>query len=264
MPEIVIQQTARAAQKLAFCYLCGEPFENAPGRNNHPDHIPPKQLFATRDRNFPIKVACHESCNNCLSNRDEVIGQLVAVVHGKYATPERLKLEFETVRAETTGNEYFGVTGVNVEHEVIRWIRGFHAALYGEFLADQPDCQFCVSLPFPRLLNNKALNDGLLCNHVSFVEEIKKNRHAGRLDRIVANNHQCVYECVWSKSDDGQHVCIFALKLYDWSRLADQRLNRRSCVGLYLPANGRPEIATPATRLEMPMSHADLLDAFAK
>ena len=265
MPEIISQKAARAAQRLLFCYLCGEPFDDRPGRQNHPDHIPPKELFAKQDRDFPIKVAAHETCNNALSDKDEVIAQLVAVIHGKYPKPERVRLGFEVVDDDTTGDELVGVSGTNVEHHVVRWVRGFHAALYGEFLADQPECQFCVSLPFPRLLSGssrKLLNDALLRNHVTFAEEIKKNRLAGRLDRIVSNNAQCVYECVWSESDDGQPVCIFALRLYDWSQLADPRLDRRSCVGLYLPVDGRPELGTKATTLEVPISHTDPLDAF--
>ena len=123
-----------------------------------------------------------------------------------------------------------------------------------------------MSLPFPRLLTGphaKAVKDGLLQNHISFVEVIKKNRLAGRLDRIVSNNGQCVYDCVWAKDDYGKSVCIFALKLYDWSRLADSRLDRRSCVGLYLPSERRPTLGTEATTLEMPISRADLLNAFA-
>jgi hypothetical protein len=264
MPEILNQHSARAAQKLAFCYLCGEAFDDGPGRMNHPDHVPPKRLFAAADRNFPVKVSSHESCNNQLSGRDEVIAQLVAAVHGKYPSPGNVKLRFKKLKTESIENEYFGVVGVHIEHEVIRWVRGFHAALYGEFLVDQPSSQFCVSLPFPRLLSDETLTDGLLRNHVSFVAEIKRNRLAGRLDRIISNREKCVYECVWSKSDDGQDVCIFALKLYEWSRLADRRLDRRSCVGLYHPREGRPKTATQATTLEMPIAHIEVLDAFAK
>ncbi len=113
MTEILTQKAARAAQKLPFCYLCGEPFDDARGRQNHPDHIPPKELFATEDRNFPIKVAAHQSCNNRLSDTDEVIGQLVAVVHGKYAKPERLRLDFKVVVDQASGAEYLGATGTN-------------------------------------------------------------------------------------------------------------------------------------------------------
>jgi hypothetical protein len=264
-PAILTQKQARAAQTLQFCYLCGEPFDVTSGRENHPDHIPPKELFAKQDHDFPIKVAAHESCNNQLSDKDEGIGQLVAVSHGKYAKLSRLRLDFKMVEDQATGEEFIGVSKVHVEDQVIRWVRGFHAALYEEFLTGDRN-RFCVSLPFPRLLTGphaKSVNDGLLRNHISFVEEIKKNRVAGRLDRIESNNGQCVYECVWTNMDDGQPACIFALKLYDWSRLADPRLDRRSCVGLYLPITGRPALGAEATTLEMPISRADILDAFA-
>jgi hypothetical protein len=267
MPEILTQLDARRAQKFPFCFLCAESFDpNDPERINNPDHIPPKKLFATRDRNFPLKVAAHRRCNNRYSDQDEVINQLVAAVHGTFPNQERVRLTATIVEDQITGEQFPGISGTSVEHHVIRWVRGFHAALYHEFLPDQPSTNFCVSLPFPCLLKGlqgQRVAAGLLQNHLDLVAEIKKNRTAGRLDRIQCNNGQCLYECVWSQTDDGKALCVFALKLYDWAKLADPRLSRESCVGAYLPISGRPERGTQVTMLEIPVRSTNRLDAFA-
>ena len=96
--------------------------------------------------------------------------------------------------------------------------------------------------------------EGILAQHPLFVQVIKKNRTARSIDRIVCCNSKCVYECVWEQTGDGQPVCIFALNLYDWTALADtDNYPKRGCVGMYMPASGRPAIATVGTRLEFPV-----------
>jgi hypothetical protein len=266
MPSILTQKQARSAQKLPFCYYCGQAFSNVPGRNNHPDHIPPGKLFAPEDRNFPLKLSCHQSCNNVLSDSDEIIGQLVSAAHETISPPEKLRLTFYVVETES-GHQLPGVGGVNIEQQVIRWVRGFHAALYEEFLPQAPATQFLVSLPFPRLPSGAAgdtFTEGLLQHHVNFVAEIRNNRRVGRLDRIECNNGKCVYQCVWTNADGGEPVCIFALKLYDWAKLADSRDNRRSCVGLYYSPTRRPKWATEGLACANPVPLFEPLDAFAE
>jgi hypothetical protein len=200
-----------------------------------------------------------------LSDPDEVIGQLVSAVHGTTTSPEKLRLKFHIIETDTGGLRP-GVSGVNIEQQVIRWVRGFHAALYEEFLPSAPACQFLVSLPFPRLPSDvisDAFTEGLLQHHINLVAEIRQNRRAGCLDRIECNNGKCLYECVWTKADGGESVCVFALRLYDWANLAVAAENRRSCVGLYYSPAGRPKCATEGLSFENAVSLADPLDAFA-
>ena len=45
------------------------------------------------DRDFPLKVASHFKCNNYQSNNDEVISQMILVIHGKYPKPENNKIK---------------------------------------------------------------------------------------------------------------------------------------------------------------------------
>jgi hypothetical protein len=56
----------------------------------------------------------------------------------------------------------------------------------------------------------------------------KKNRMAGRMDRIRCNNGKFTYECVWTKADQGEPCCIFGMNIYDWNRLGPAHLPQRS------------------------------------
>jgi hypothetical protein len=57
--------------------------------------VPPKTLFAVTDRNFPLKVGAHLHCNRRQSGDDEVIGQLIAVIHGTHPKLQKGKLKTE-------------------------------------------------------------------------------------------------------------------------------------------------------------------------
>jgi hypothetical protein len=176
-------------------------------------------------------VASHYRCNNDWSKADEALGQLISVVRGKFPETDKMRFGLTVANHGSTSEPVLGATGVHIEHHVIRWVRGVHAALYKEFLPDQPETNFCVSLPFPRLLSGqraRRLTVGLDQNHLTFVEELKKNRMAGRMDRIRCNNGKFTYECVWTKADQGEPCCIFGMNIYDWNRLGPAHLPQRS------------------------------------
>ena len=132
MPVLLTQATIRPARNLTFCYLCGQTFKNK--KENHPDHVPPEAIFAKEDQNFPLKVASHRTCNNPLSRNDEVIGQLIAVIHGKLPTLENTKLNLQTFTVDIESEPILGIKNTDLVGQIWRWIRGFHAALYCEFL----------------------------------------------------------------------------------------------------------------------------------
>ena len=68
--------------------------------------------------------------------------------------------------------------------------------------------------------NDEIKVDAIRPHHTFFVGQIKRNRLAGRLDRIVCYNGKCVYECVWDKADGGSQL-RFCLECVDWSDLAN-------------------------------------------
>lgn len=269
MPELFTQTELRSIQKLPFCYLCGSALTQ---ETTTRDHVPPKSIFATEDRDWPLILPSHLDCNGAQSGYDEIVGQLVAAIHGKYPEPANMKLNVQVAESANTGAQSAWVSGVNLHRIVGRWLRAFHAALYREYLPDndgtKDGTKFSFDPPFPighEVENGAITVDAIRPHHACFVELIKRNRTGGRLDRIVCFNGKCVYECVWDKADGGQPCCIFALNVYDWSALANTHdFRRRGCVGVYLPAKGRPAGATTATSLALPIFNAEKLDPFAR
>jgi len=262
MPELITQASVQSAKYLSFCYLCGQPFKAY--ADNHPDHIPPSAIFAKIDRDFPLKVAAHLTCNNPQSQADEIVGQLIAVIHGKQPKPERARLKHKVFKFPNNDVPVLAVLDTGLAGQIWRWVRGFHAALYKEFLPN--DTKNAIHPPFP---HGKQEPNGFTINKIidqqyQFVEIVKKNRVAGCIDRIICNNGKCIYECVWVQMDNGPWACIFALKIYNWIKLADKHFASRGCTGCYLPQSGQPTNATKWTTLEIPFSNIETLNPFGR
>lgn len=81
MASILTQKELRDAGRLDFCYLFGDRFEASSKRSS--DHVPPKAIFAKEDRDPPLILPTHHKCNQKRSGEDELIGQIVALLHGK-------------------------------------------------------------------------------------------------------------------------------------------------------------------------------------
>jgi hypothetical protein len=254
---LTTQKELRRIQDLGFCYLCGTPWERDAMTNR--DHIPPRRLFAETDRTPPLILRTHVRCNNGHSLYDEQIGQLVSLLWKKSPGPpdvSSLRVSMHTAAGMAT---FGAIEWLNVRFIIARWLKGFHAALYGEFL---PSVNGAIHEPFP---GGDTLGEdtNLHVSHPVFVREIKKNRVAGKLDSIVIYNGKCRYECSWSHLDDGRPMCLWALDLYGWLRLGDtNNFPARSCVGWYEATNGIPDGAARATKLELPIRNTEPLNAF--
>jgi hypothetical protein len=113
-----------------------------------------------------------------------------------------------------------------------RWIRAFHAALYGEPLPET--AMFSTYPPVPEVKPERQAVKPLPIPEVfpDFVEALKRNRTTKTLDRILCRNAKCRYECVWTRADNGTWICIYGLDLYDWMQLGDiHNFELRGCVG---------------------------------
>lgn len=264
MPVVLeTQQAMRPLQRLAFCYLCGLKIEA--GQRRTRDHVPPSAIFAVADRDFPLILPTHDKCNHGWTEADCRIGELVGVLHGRALEPGKSKLEFAGSEF-SDGSVGAAVRGLDLRSIVRRCIRGFHAALYGEPL-DASATAFMTTPPMPeaRATGAGAKRVEVAAVVPKFVEEIKRNRLTGTLDRVVCRNGKCRYDCVWSRADDGRYLCIYAFDLYDWKRLGDGvHFDARGCVGAYWPHDEArvPGTATRGTRLEFRVENVDRLDPF--
>ena len=256
MSVIMTEHDLKKCWRLPFCYLCGLPF--AAGQAKNRDHVPPSSIFRKDDQVQPLILPTHRECNAENSPHDEQIGQLIGVMHGKYPGPKTLKLKVGTVNIEGSDVPAVVIKNLNLRPIILRWLKGFHATLYGQHL---PSCGGYIHPPFPESDDLPGRSEQSIR---LYVETIKQNRVSKTIDTIVCRNGKCRYECFWSHTDDGRPMCVFALDIYGWSRLGDvHHYPLRSCVGFYMPSSGIPPLASRATTLVFPFSNKDALDAFA-
>lgn len=263
MPKIVSQEDCRKVRDLPFCYLCGKPFDGSGETND--DHVPPQSIFAPADRNFPIKLKAHKvKCHAPLNLDDEIIGQLIALRHGKKPSESNNRMKITIDENLEIGRSMGLFRERNIEFLLRRWIQGFHAALYKSYLP--ATVRWAIQGPFPsaKITEQGLVPDQIREQHYEFVTCIKKNRLAGNIDRLVTNNGKLIYECVWDKLSDGTACCVFALDLYGWADLGDvNNFPRRGCAGLYSHLNQAvPEDAARATNLVFEIEQSERADPF--
>lgn len=254
--ELRHQKALRKARSIRFCCICGTPF--ASGERPSRQHVPPKAIFAECDRNPPLILHAHAECNEAQSPLDTVIGQLIAVLHGKYPTPSQTKLEGDMFWT-SEGAPAAGVRNLPLRTIIFRWARCFHAALYGEFL---PDNGGMIFEPFPagQLVDGRLVGDPVHPSREVLTRTFKQQAKAGRTDAVICYNEQCHYRCTWLTFDDGSSFCLFALRLYNWEDLGSPGHPRMGCVGWYFA--DRPVGATSGTKLRIPVSRSYPLDPF--
>ena len=223
--DISTQKEIRDVRKFSFCYICGKPFEPTDKQND--DHVPPTSIFIKADRNFPLILRTHKSCNSDRSCEDQLIGQLIGFLHGQRPNEHHNKLNFQVVKGGD-GQPSLLLKESRMKELVWRWIRGFHAALYKEPLPEKSRQHICLPMPELNPIGCQTGNVQEAIPH--FIEAIKRNRLTKTLDRIECRNGKCRYECVWDKADDGSSICIFALDLYNWITLGDSdKFEQRGC-----------------------------------
>lgn len=254
---LITQKDLRQVHDPGFCYLCGAPWKE--GDETNRDHVPPRRLFAEADRTPPLTLRTHTPCNNGHSSYDERVTQLISLLWKVSPGPEDVGSLRMSMHALDGMVPFGAVEWLGLHFIIARWLKGFHAALYGEFLRQ---VNGAIHEPFPGG-DTLGQDSNLHVSHRVFVREIKKNRAAGRLDSIVAYNGQLKYECAWSHLDDGRPMCLWALDLYAWHRLGDtNNFPARSCVGWYEALDAIPAEAALATRLELPFRNTEPLNAF--
>lgn len=263
MPEILSQAAAQEAKRIPFCYLCGQRvFKD----HRNDDHVPPKALFSKDDRaKGPVlKLWTHPECNAQCSAEDERTAQLLSVfLWNDGIDPQRSHLKFIRNRIDQFGNKLECVSGANLDWSIIRWIRGFHAALYGEYAP--PHLQYAPSLPFAMgtLTEDRAKMRAPQLAHEELVRTLVINRWSHTTNRIVLYGGKLEYECCWTRYDHGSDMCIWALRIYNWEKLGMPPVGPgRGCVGCYDCRGRRPLLANNPTKIIYPTPKLNLLDPF--
>jgi hypothetical protein len=258
--HLTTQKDLRAVQRLPFCYLCADVFQA--GEVTTRDHVPPSGLFDEQDRDFPLILPTHERCNHRQSADDEVIAQVVGVLHGKPVIEDGRRPRLG-VGSFDDGSFGYCALGLGIRGIIWRWVRGFHSALYQKPVGR---ASFSVYPPLPegRGAGNQIEPVPMPEVVPHLVREIRCNRLTQSLDSIVCRRQRCRYECLWTQADGGQWFCIWALDLDGWSELGDvTHFERRGCVGTYrLQEQPVPAKATIGTKLQFDIRDAACLDPF--
>jgi len=263
MIEIKTDKDLRPLRNLPFCYLCGEKFQQSDKVTR--DHVPPKAVFLVEDRTNPLILPSHDGCNQRESKTDEIVGQLISALNYSYPKRKDMRLKIGMHKDSEYQGPFFFIEAIDLRLVLVRWVRGFHTALYQEYLPNETPNVFEPPLPRGRKHKAQVAFDEIGRHFPLFVETIKKNRKVARIDRIECFNSKCIYECTWETTDDGRWSCFFALNIYDWKNLGDPlHFRQRGCVGWYMPMSGRPRNAAEGvTRLlEIPCANVEPLDPF--
>jgi len=259
---LVKQKDFRAVQRLTFCYLCAKDFVE--GDQTNRDHVPAQSIFLEADRE-PLWLPTHIACNSGESLTDEKIGQLIALRYGKVPVdPAKRRLAITEFSAGLAA-----LTNLDVDAAVWRWVRGCHAALYGEPLAGDfiTSCPGALVTPFPRAPKGTGFPqiEKLRPQHAAFVQTLKLNRALENIDRVRSNKGRFLYECVWHKADrDGLWLCVFGIDVYDWKDLGQTPGHpARGCAGFYVLHDGNvPQGATQGRTSSIIYPSIDVLDPF--
>jgi hypothetical protein len=237
MVQLLTQKQFSGVSALSFCYLCGKNF--LPDDVTDRDHNSARGVFASTDRQPALILKSHKACNWAQGIADNKIGQLLKLKRGEVpSNPKHRILKFTWLPRQAVS----AVTNVEVDRAVWRWIRGFHAALYGEPLEDRPERALVTPFQRGRPFGRNFGIEGIKPQHLKFVEVIKANRVRNNLDRICSNRGKLTYECVWVRMQAqtaSPWACVFALDLYDWKDLGAPELGQRGCAGCYLLPDGR-------------------------
>ena len=195
MVQITTQKALQNNRQLDFCYLCGKPFQ--PGDDRNRDHVPPKAIFLPEDREaciVPLILPTHTACNQKESGEDELVSQLFSLLHKKPPCQEQMRLKLIGGRLRSDGNPIVFTENLNLVGNIWRWVRGFHAVLYGEI--PPRTNRYVVHPPFPAgsREGDQLTRDSILPQQSYVSAEIKKNRVAKNLDILTCYNGKCHYE----------------------------------------------------------------------
>jgi hypothetical protein len=209
------------------------------------DHVVPDSFFPPSDRsNFPLLLKTHASCNRGHSPFDQKFAELFKL----YWDPkpemnlQRLQLEWQVDQSGRATHSMWRHD--DLPAMVFDWIRGFHYALYGEFLPLAS--HRATLLPFRELRADGTEPD--LRQFFGFADFLLRQRVLSHFDRIYAYNGRLKYECAWY-IDKGKPTCAYALDVNGWSIFSDPAAGGLRCaIGVYV-TRMVPGNATPGSRL---------------
>lgn len=264
MPTLLREHDFKPLKRTPFCYLCGKLFE--PSDNPTDEHVFARKTFDKTERVPSFVLPAHEECNTKKSLADSVMKGFLDLQRGE--VPDK-SLGFEFVESfdKETNTPTLGVRHKRLYGAVGQWLKGCHAALYGQPLPGATKNLIFLPMRTGLFTKGETQFDPHLRQRRSFATELKRCIHAKVIDEIVCNDGRVRYACVWAHHDppyDFSWFCIFGLQVLDWFKYADENAGRLNCMGHYWPSEGLPSSATKFSPLSFPFPNAHPLDPFAE
>src|ERR1700733_5456681 len=178
MVALRVHKDFQQVRHLQFCYLCGRQFVEEDEVDR--DHVPPKSAFNARDKEPALILDTHVACNSELSVEDKKVGQLISLRRRERPSSPRDQA-LQIVHYTNLG--VMAIENLNVDGAIWRWVKAFHAALYGKPLIG---ASYAMQTPFPRgeTRDGRVSVEPILKQHLLAVGAIKRNRAAGSIDVI--------------------------------------------------------------------------------
>ena len=260
MVGIIKQKQARQVQSRDFCYLCGQNIEGYGPTDK--DHVPPRGMFKKEDRDYPIILPVHEKCNDAWQTVDDKVKLLIDILHGKDITRYSGKYRAE-IAEDKDGTLYPLIGDMPLIPMIGRIVRGFHAALYNEYLPPNTENKILSPVPKAEIIDGKVSVKRVLPQFYICSEILKRSIEANATDKIYSNNSKMRYECTWPQLDNGRRYCVFALDIYNWANLGnDVTAEEHACIGMYFLNGHMPKNATAATKIVDPFRTGEAFNPF--
>ncbi|TWT40928.1 hypothetical protein RAS1_36160 [Phycisphaerae bacterium RAS1] len=246
------QQLAIAADRIAFCYLCGETLPaRKPGWKKHlsREHVVPRSILgAGATGAFPIVLWVHRTCDAAKKEQ----GDYCLTILQRFSVPPypitRRDVRTMNLRPDLlfTKNDAIPVlTGIGGTIDATwPWVRGLHAVLYAEFLPH--DSQRLTFAPVPACSPERREDLERRERFGPLLRQLlRRAMSLNKFDRVRAWGGALRYDCCWVRNlHDCRVLCVWQLetpRVREWSRGVLGAENERPWHGLYFAQSFPPQ-----------------------
>jgi hypothetical protein len=262
MREITTQRQAQDVVRLEFCYICGQAFSDDQKRTR--DHVPPKSIFRSEDRNWPLILPAHEECNSDYSKVDEQAMGLIGLLHPERRRQPPARTEIAGIAERDGKPAAVLLRGLLLRPMITKILRACHTALYHVFLPLKTDNMILTPLLELDPKTMQPMKHTILPQHQMACKILKDNRRIKNVDRVHANNCKFRFEVVWGTCDgECRHFAAFGIDIYNWHRLGSQALGHpQGCVGMHFSNDPIPTNASVVPTIELGFTWREPLNPF--
>ncbi len=221
---------------MAVCYLCGAALPSIDSVRQQ-EHVVPEALYGAQptkaEDRWKIWLWTHGACDRDRKSKDD---HVVIQFHRAHAARGRRarKGDARTILKRTVPvscsdqSPAIGILAAEMRRAPWKWVRGIHAALYGEFLPEQTWRVMIPPVPSFAKLDLKSVEEQL--EREKFVADGIIDRLAAGIrtrseDGVFAWGRKVRFQCVWSRDDQVKYPpwrCFWSIDypgVLEWSEM---------------------------------------------